>query len=118
MAAMTTALKEFSSNGDSITYGLTGHDPGNPRLLIQKRRVPSGKQVVQSNDFSIIFGAVDSDGIVLPERVALSVGGRVPITAAGDTELDAAIVILRDLVNGDEFVASLKNQFFLSANVA
>jgi hypothetical protein len=118
MAAMTTALKEYSAVGDSVTYGLTGHVPGNPRLLTQKRRVPSGKQTVASTEFALIFGAVDAEAVVLAERVALNVSARLPINRADDTELDAAIAILRDVVNGDEFVASIKNQFFLEQNIA
>lgn len=46
MAAMTTALTEFSTNGDSRTYTTSGHTVSNPKLVTQKRRVPDRKSVV------------------------------------------------------------------------
>lgn len=113
MAAMTTALTEFSTNGDSRTYTTSGHTVSNPKLVTQKRRVPVGNQTVQESTISVIHGTVDANGLALPSKVAMSVTVRSPIDSA-DTAVADALAILRDIVAGDEFANTVTTQEYLS----
>jgi hypothetical protein len=102
MAAMTTALTEFSDNGDSRTYTYSGHSASNPRLVIQQRKVPVGNQVMAEASLRVISGTEDADGLPLTQRVVFSGSCRYPIT--GDyADVTAALAIFRDAINGDEW---------------
>jgi hypothetical protein len=117
MAAMSTALKEFANNGNSKTSTTSGHTTTSPKLVVERRRVPSGNQVVAESEISVIHGTEDADSLPIAERVAMSVKVRFPIT--GDTtDRDAALVILRDIVAGDEFGAIVASQNYLSEEIA
>lgn len=113
MAALATALTEFADNGDSRTYTTSGHSASKPKLVLQKRKVPTGNQTMAEFSASVIHGVDDADGAVLPQKIGLTVTGRYPVN--GDpsdlaTELAAALVILQDVVQSDEFEASLTSQ--------
>lgn len=112
MAAMVTALTEFATNGDSRTYTTAGHTVGKPKLVIQKRRVPVGKQTVAETICSVIHGTEDSAGDSLPSKVAMSVTVRTPVDGIA-ADVTAALAILRDLVAGDEFGNAVTTQEFL-----
>lgn len=109
MGALATALTEFADNGDSRTYTTAGHTSAKPKLVIQKRKVPTGNQTVAEFSGAVIHGTEDADGLVLPKKTSLTVSGSYDIN--GDAaDLAAALVILRDLVASDEFEASLTTQ--------
>lgn len=112
MAAMTTALTEFSDNGNSRTYTYTGHTTASPRLVLQKRKVPVGSQVVAEDTITVLSGATDVDSAPLQERVTMSVTIRRPITGQA-SEVTAALAILRDVVAGDEFANTVSTQEYL-----
>lgn len=113
MAAMTTALTEFSDNGNSRKYSLAGHTAAKPRLLIQKRKEASGNATVAENTFEIVYATVDGDGNVLPSNILYVLTQRFPI-AGQSTDDAAARAILIDMVGSDEFAASCQSQNWLS----
>lgn len=113
MAAQSTALTEFSTNGDSRTYTTAGHTTSNPKLVIQKRKVPSGAQVVSEVSMAVVHATEDADALVLPQKVSMQVVVRYPILS-DDTAVADALVILRDIVAGDEFGNAVTTQEFLS----
>jgi len=113
MAAMSTALTEFSDNGNTRTYTYTGHTAQKPKLVIQRRRVPSGSQVVLEDAFRVIEATEDANGDVLAEKVSFEAVVRRPINGTG-TEVTSALAIFRDIVAGDEFGVTVSTQNWLS----
>jgi hypothetical protein len=114
MPAMATTLTEFSTNGDSRTYTTAGHSVSKPKLVLQKRRVPSGNQTVSENKVSVVHAALGPDDSVLPSKVTFSIDVRVPLNIkSGDTSVADSLAILKDIVNSDEFAASVSTQNFL-----
>lgn len=112
MAAMSTTLTEFASLGDSRTYTVSGHSVTSPKLVIQKRKVPTGNQVVQENTISVIYGTVDSGGEILPQKVLFSGVIRYPVSSTS-TAITAALAVFRDIVASDEFGATVTTQNFV-----
>ena len=102
MAAMTTVLTEFSDNGNSRTYTTSGHTSSKPKLVISSRRVPSGNQIIAETTVRVSHETEDSDSLVIPKRVSMSVTIRFPVTGT-TTDRDAVKAILRDFVASDEF---------------
>lgn len=113
MAVMTTALTEFADNGNSRTYTYTGHTAAEPRLVLQKRRVPSGDQTVQESTVQVVSSTEDSSGAILASRVSMQVTVRAPIDGIA-ADLTAVLAILRDIVAGDEFTNTVSTQEWLS----
>jgi hypothetical protein len=113
MAAMTTALTEFSTLGDSRTYTTTGHTTSKPKVVVQKRKVPTGNQVVSEVSVAVIHATEDDASLILPQKVSMTVTVRSPISGQS-TDVDAALVILRDIIAGDEFANAVDTQEFLS----
>lgn len=112
MAAMSTALTEFSTMGDSRTYTLAAHTVQKPRLVLQKRKVPQGAQSVGSSSIAIIYATEDSEGAVLDSKVVFEVNVRYPIQ--GDAaDVTAALAVLKDIVAGDEFANTVTTQEYL-----
>ena len=112
MAAMTTALTEFTTYGDSRTYTTSGHTVSKPKLVIVKRRVPSGNQVVGEITVSVVHATEDANSEVIPQKVSMSITSRFPITGTS-TDRDNVLAIIRDIVAGDEFANSVGTQEFL-----
>lgn len=113
MAAMSTALTEFSDNGNSRTYTYTGHTAAKPQLVLQKRRVPSGNQKVLEDTVTVLDATEDDDGFVLAQKVSFSVVVRRPIDGQA-ADVTAALAVFRDIVAGDEFANTVDTQEFLS----
>lgn len=112
MAAMTTALTEFSNNGNSRTCTTPSHTAAKPRLVIEKRKVPEGNQTMVEYTVKVIHSTVDSEGLVLAQKVTFEGSGRYPL-AGSQTDIDAALVIFRDIIAGDEFANSVSTQEWL-----
>lgn len=112
MAAMTTALTEFADNGNSRTYTYTGHTALDPKLLLQRRRVPSGNQTIAEDTVTVLSGTEDSNGAMLPSRVMFTATVRRPIDGIA-ADVTAALAIFRDVVAGDEFTNTVNTQEFL-----
>lgn len=104
MAAMTTALELFQSNGNSTTYLVSNaHTVQRPRLVIQRRRVPTGNQVVSESQVSVVYGTIDSDGLPIPQKVTFTAIIKQPINIkSGETDVAAALALFREFVASDE----------------
>lgn len=113
MAAMTTVLTEFSDNGNSRTYSLSGHTFSKPKLVIQKRKVPSSETGVAEDSVKVVYGTEDSNGDLISSKIAMEVIIRRPANGIS-TDVDAALVVLRDIVAGDEFATMIDTQDYLS----
>jgi hypothetical protein len=109
MAAMSTALTEFSNYGDSFTYTTSGHTSSKPKLVLQKRKVPSGDQVVQESTVSVVQATENDSSEILPQKVTFSVTVRYP-TSGQSTDVDAVLAIFRDVIAGDEFANVVDTQ--------
>jgi hypothetical protein len=79
MAAMTTVLNEFSSNGNSRTSTVTGHTAVKPKLVIEKRRVPEGNQTMIEYSFKVVIATEDSEGMVISNKVTFEAIARYPV---------------------------------------
>lgn len=112
MAAMSTTLTEFADNGNSRTYTQAAHTVLAPKLVLQKRRVPTGSQTIAEDVITVLHSTTDADGAVLAQRVTFSVTVRRPINGDAD-DVAAALVVLRDIVAGDEFANTVSTQEFL-----
>lgn len=112
MAAMTTALVEFANNGNSRTSTTSGHTAIRPKLVIEKRRVPEGNQVISEYSCKVVHATVDADSLVLSQKVTFEAIVRYPVLGAS-ADIAAALVIFRDIVAGDEFGNSVDTQEWL-----
>jgi len=112
MAGMTTVLTEFSDNGNSRTSTYTGHTALEPRLVIEKRRVPDTNQSMIEYSAKIVSSTEDSDGAILSEKVTFEAVVRYPKLGLA-ADVTAALAIFRDVIAGDEFGNSVTTQEWL-----
>lgn len=113
MAALATSLTGFSELGNTRTYVVTSaHTALKPALVIQRRKVPSGNQVVAEDNINVVYATQDADGAPLPQKVQMSVNIRRPMTGNAD-DVAAALVVFRDIVASDEFTAVVNGQLLL-----
>jgi hypothetical protein len=112
MAAMTTAITEFSDRENVRTWTYTGHAIQTPRLIIQKRRVPTSATGKYENTFSVVAGTVDGSSVPLSTRLAFDLNVRGPADGAS-ADVSATLAVFRDLVNSDEFAAAVATQNYL-----
>lgn len=112
MAAMTTALTEFSNTVNSRTSTIPGHTAVRPRLVIEKRRVPEGNQTTLEYGVKVIFATEGADGMVLQQKVSLDMVVRYPVLGKS-TDVAAALAVIRDIIAGDEFANSVSTQEWL-----
>lgn len=112
MAGMSTALTEFSNNGNSRTSTVTGHTAAKPKLVIEKRRVPEGNQVVSEYSAKVVYATVDAEDLVLSNKVSFEAIVRFPI-AGSATDIAAALVVFRDIIQSDDFTNSVNTQGWL-----
>jgi hypothetical protein len=114
MASLTATLTEFADNGNTRTYTSAGHTATKPKLVIEKRTVPVGAQIMSEFSCMIVQGVDDSEGGVAPQKVSMEAKVRYPIVDVDATDLAtiiaAALVLLRDVVASDEFGASVTSQ--------
>lgn len=112
MAGMTTVLTEFSDNGNSRTSTYTGHTALEPRLVIEKRRVPEGNQSMLEYSVKVVSSTDDADGLVLDQKVSFEGIVRYPKLGTS-ADVTAALAIFRDIIAGDEFGSSVTTQGWL-----
>lgn len=110
---MTTALTEFSNNGNSRTSTLSGHTTLSPKLVIEKRRVPEGNQQVAEYSFKALSATQDSDGVTLSQKVTFEAIVRYPILGQS-TDITALRAVFTDIVSGDEFANSVLTSEWLT----
>jgi hypothetical protein len=112
MASFATALTEFSDKENARTYMVDGHTVQQPRLVIQKRKVPATPVAVSQSSVDVIYGTLDPDGNVLQSKVGFSVSIRYPANGQA-SDVAAALAVFRDLVASDEFTATVTSQGYL-----
>lgn len=113
MASFTTTIEEFSTNGNSTTFAISGtHTASAPRLVIQRRRVANGAKQYYEMDMDIVHGLLDADGKPVEARMAAKCTMKIP-TVATSAQIDSLVADYRDFVNSDEFVESVKKQLWL-----
>lgn len=114
MASLSATLTEFADNGNSRTYTASGHTASKPKLVVEKRTVPAGNQVMSEFSGTIVFGVNDSEGGVAPQKVSMEAKVRYPVLGIDSsdlaTQIAAALVLFRDFVASDEFGASVTSQ--------
>jgi hypothetical protein len=110
---MTTALTEFADNGNSRTYTYTGHTAVEPKLVLQKRRVPVGSQTIVEDTVTVLAATEDSDGTLLENKVSFEAKVRRPKDGIS-ADVTAALAIFRDIIAGDEFTNTVSTQEWLS----
>jgi len=113
MAAMTTALTEFSDKENSRTYTYAGHTVVKPHLVLQKRKVPAINQVMVEDIVTVLSGTEDAAGDDLDNRITMTATVRRPKDAIA-ADVDAALVIFRDVIAGDEFGNTVDTQEYLT----
>lgn len=113
MAAMTTALTEFSDSGNSRTYTYTGYTAAEPRLVIQKRKLASGSTSVIEDTVSVVSSTEDAAGEILSSKVLFEMKVRRPLNGLA-ADVTAALAIARDVIAGDEFTNTVSTQEWLS----
>lgn len=112
MAAMTTALTVFSDKENARTYFYTGHSVTKPKIVLQKRRVPSANQEIVEDVVTVLNGTADAAGTLLDSRVSFSVTVRRPKDGVA-ADVTSALATFRDIVAGDEFGLTVGDQRYL-----
>lgn len=112
MAAMTTALIEFSDSRDSRTYSLPNHTVEAMEVVTQKRRVPAGNQTVAEDAIAVVKATTDADGVALKDKISFEVKVKRPKNGQV-ADRNAALAYFRDIVAGDEFGNSVTTQEYL-----
>lgn len=112
MAAMTTALTEFDNSRNFRSYTYTGHTSAEPKMVLQRRRVPSGNQTIIEDTIQVTSSTEDSAGAILPSKVSFHVTVRHPIDGIA-ADVTAALAVFRDIVAGDEFANTVSTQEWL-----
>jgi len=113
MAAMTTVLTEFANNGNSRTSTLSTHTTLEPRIVIEKRKLPASNVAVGEYSVKTIFATEDADGNVLASKVSFETIVRYPVNGQSD-DVTAALAIHRDIIAGDEYGVSVNTQNWLT----
>lgn len=113
MASFTTTISEFSDSENRRTYEVSGHTVQKPKLVIQKRRVPSSTAANAESNLQVVFGTVNSTGDVLPSKIVISADARYPANGT-ITDVQAALAAFRDLVQSDEFTNMVMSQSYIS----
>lgn len=114
MAAMTTALTEFSDKENSRSYIIeAGHTVQKPQMVLQRRRVPSTNQITVEDVVTVLYGTEDSAGDYLDGRVKFTVTVTRPKTGIA-ADVTAALATFRDIIAGDEFTAVTTKSKYLT----
>lgn len=112
-ASALNTLTEFSDSLNSRTYTLSGHTAVKPKLVIQKRRVPTGQQSVLEDTIKVVQGTNASDGSPIQEKVTFEVKVRRPIGAL-QADIDSARTAIQNIVQSAEFSTVVNTQGYLS----
>lgn len=112
MAAMSTVVTEFADNGNSRTYFYTGHTALKPKLVLQKRKVPTAAQKMLEDSVKILVATTDPTTAIMAEKITFEVIVRRP-TLGLAADVTAALATFRDVVAGDEFGTTVTTQGWL-----
>jgi hypothetical protein len=112
MASFATTITEFSDKENNRTYMVSGHTVQAPRLVIQKRKVPTSKSGSAESHLMVVYGTEDAEGNPLASKVVFDAGVRYP--ADGQSEdVTAALAVFRDFVASDEFTDLVTSQAYV-----
>jgi len=112
MAAIATTMTEFSDKENSRTYQVSGHTVQAPKLVIQKRKVPSTTTASSESTVMVVYGTEDADGNPIQSKVVFDVSVRYPANGQS-ADVAAAMAVFLDIVNSDEFAATVTSQGYL-----
>jgi hypothetical protein len=112
MAAFATTITEFSDKENNRTYMVSGHTVQTPRLVIQKRKVPSTASSVAESHLMVVYGTTDAEGNPLASKVAFDAGVRYPANGQV-SDVNAALAVFRDFVASDEFATMVSSQSYV-----
>ena len=112
MASFATTITEFSDKENNRTYMVSGHTVQAPRLVIQKRKVPTTSTGVSESQLMVVYGTEDAEGLPLASKVVCGASVRYPANGqSGD--VTAALAVFRDFVASDEFTAMVNSQAYV-----
>lgn len=112
MAAMTTALTEFSDKEDLRVFVEAGHTVQKPQMVIQKRKRASSVEGTAESTITVSHGCEDSNGDLLAGKIAFIVTVRTPVQAIA-ADVTAAETVFKDIVASDEFMTVVDTQKYL-----
>lgn len=113
MAVMSTVLTQFNDRDNERTYFTSGHTTQKPKMVAVRRRVPNNGGAVAETTVAVFHATTDADGNVLPQRQAIEIKVK-NVVQGQDADLDAALVIARDIMASDEFTALVDSQAYLA----
>lgn len=114
MAVMTTVLKRFTTVGTTKTSRHPSGSLQEPKLVIERVRVPEGNKTVGEYSASVLYAALDADGQVLPSKVAFTVTFRSPVNIGPtETVVADALALFREIVASDNFATSVNSLDYL-----
>lgn len=102
MAVQTTVLTVLRDIADTRTSTTAGHTIASPKLVMERRRIPTVNQSTFESGFSVVHAAADTDGASLPQSIVID----VKVKYHKDTNpalVAAAQAIAEDIIAGDEF---------------
>lgn len=99
-------LIEYNDGNNVRTYSLSGHLPNKPRLVIQKRVVPSSLNGVDSMSIKTVYGTEDAEGLILLSKFTAETIIRLPRDGLA---ADQALLLAAhgDIVASAEYAASV-----------
>ena len=112
MASFATTISEFSDKENNRTYMVSGHTVQAPRLVIQKRKVPSISTGISESRLLVVYGTEDAEANPLASKVVFEAGVRYPANGQTD-DVTAALAVFRDFVASDEFTAMVNSQAYV-----
>jgi hypothetical protein len=112
MASFATTVTEFSDKENNRTYMVSGHTVQAPRLVIQKRKVPTTMSGAAESHLMVVYGTEDAEGLPLASKVVFDAGVRYPANGQSD-DVTAALAVFRDFVASDEFTAMVNSQAYV-----
>ena len=112
MASFATTITEFSDKENNRTYMVSGHTVQAPKLVIQKRKVPSTSTGISESRLLVVYGTEDAEANPLASKVVFEAGVRYPANGQTD-DVTAALAVFRDFVASDEFTAMVNSQAYV-----
>lgn len=114
MAAMTTALADYTYNGNVRAFKHPNHTAQKAKLITQKRKAAVGTTGVSEDNISVAYTTLDANDIPIPAKVTFSVNVRRPSNMAGDaTEVTDALALFREIIASDNFGSVVTSQAWL-----
>jgi hypothetical protein len=112
MASFTTTISEFSDKENHRTYAIDGHTVQDPRLVIQKRKVPATTSANSQSTLMVVYGTEDADANPLASKIVMEANVRFPANGQS-ADVTAALATFRDFVASDEFTAMVNSQTYV-----